>query len=200
MFFEFPHFAGGAAAVGGRVHDDGVVEFAALLFAADEFEAVVGDVADGCVDEAAEDGVFFAPFDHALGGVDVGDARAGFGGGTRGGPGVAEEIEDVDRAAGGAGGFDFGGKPLPVDGLLGKKPGVLERRRVNFKRQPERIVGELPMIGEGFAVLPFAAALFAAVVEAVPVFPVGAGGRAVAGPDDLGIGADEVVGAPTLLF
>ncbi len=56
------------------------------------------------------------------------------------------------------------------------------------------------MIGEGFAVLPFAAALLAAVVEAVPVFPFGAGGRAVAGPDDLRIGTDEVVGAPTLLF
>ena len=50
VFFEFPHFARGAATVGRRVHDDGVVEFAALLFAADEFEAVVGDVADGCVD------------------------------------------------------------------------------------------------------------------------------------------------------
>ena len=33
------------------------------------------------------------------------------------------------------------------------------------------------MVGEGFAVFPFAAALLAAVVEAVPVFPFVAGGR-----------------------
>ena len=53
-------------------------------------------------------------------------ASAGFGRGASGGPSVAEQIEYVDGAAGGAGGFDFGGKPLPVDGLLGEKPGVFE--------------------------------------------------------------------------
>jgi hypothetical protein len=34
----------------------------------------------------------------------VGDAGAGFGGGAGGGAGVAEEVEDVDLAAGGFGG------------------------------------------------------------------------------------------------
>jgi hypothetical protein len=32
----------------------------------------------------------------------VGDARASFGGGAGGGAGVAEEVEDIDRPAGGA--------------------------------------------------------------------------------------------------
>ena len=109
MFLEFPHLARRAAAVGGRVHNDRVVEFSAFLLAADELQTVVGDVADRGVGEAAEDGVFLAPFNHALGGVDVGDARAGFRGGDGGGAGVAEEVEDVDLATGGAGGFDFGG-------------------------------------------------------------------------------------------
>ena len=56
------------------------------------------------------------------------------------------------------------------------------------------------MIRESFAVFPFAPALLAAVVETIPIFPFGAGGCAVAGPDDLWIGPDEVVSAPTLLF
>ena len=100
VVLEAPDFARAPAAVGRRVHDDGVVAAAALHLAPDELEAVVGDVADGLVGEAAEGRVLLAPLDHALGGVDVADggARRGRRAGRR--AGVAEEVEDAHAAAG----------------------------------------------------------------------------------------------------
>ena len=71
---------------------------------------------------------------------------------------------------------------------------------MNLEGQAERFVRQLPMVCDGLAELPFAAALFAAVVKAVPVFPTGAGGFLMAGPDNLRVGTDERVRAPTLLF
>ena len=136
VILEPPHFARAAAAVGRRVHDDRVVLAAALDFAAHEFQAVVGDVANGRVGEPAERGVFAAPFHHALGGVDVADGRAGLRGGDRRGAGVAEEIEHGDFAPRGARGFDFSAEPVPVHRLLGKEPGVLEGGGMDLEREP----------------------------------------------------------------
>src|SRR6478736_1811091 len=90
VVLQFPHLAGGPAAVGRRVHDDRVVLAAALELTAHELEAVVGDVADRRGGEAGEGGVLAAPLHHALGGVDVAHARPRGGGCDRGGPGVAE--------------------------------------------------------------------------------------------------------------
>jgi len=80
-------------------------------------------------------------------------AGAGFGGGAGGGAGVAEKVEDVDGAAGGAGGFDLGGEPLPVDGLLGEEAGVFEGRGGESRCQAD-VVGELPVVGEGICGIP----------------------------------------------
>src|SRR5690606_10126482 len=118
-------------------------------------------------------------------------------GGAGGRAGVAEEVEHVDLAAGGAGGLDAGGAPFPVDGLLGEETGVLEAGGRDAEGQPERLIANGPVVGQGTLEFPTAAALVAAVVEAVPVFPRGA---AAFGPDDLRVGTHEGVRAPTFLF
>src|SRR5580693_7035616 len=66
VVFEPPELALAAAAVGGWIHDDGVVAMAAALLAPDEFQAIVREIADGRVGQPAERGVFAAPLDHAL--------------------------------------------------------------------------------------------------------------------------------------
>ena len=196
VVLKFPHLAATAAAEGRRVHDDGVVAASAFDFAADKFQAVVGDVAHGRGGEAGESGVFLAPLHHAFGGVDVADTRARGRGGHRGGARVAEEIEHANLAAGRARVADFLGEPVPVDGLLGKESGVLEARRVDAKG--ERAVTDVPLLGKFLAILPLAAASFAAVIETVPVFPARL--PAAARPDDLRVGAHERVRSPFLLL
>jgi hypothetical protein len=94
--FDFPEFAVGAAAIGGRVEDDGVVADAAADFAAEELEGVVEDPADGGVVEIGEGLVVAAPGDGGLGGVYVGDGEASGGGGEGGDAGVAEEVEEAE--------------------------------------------------------------------------------------------------------
>ncbi len=194
---EFPHLAAGAATVGGGVHDDGVVAAAALDLAAHELEAVVHDVAHGGVGQAAEGGVVLAPLHHALGGVHMGDAGAGLGGGAGGGAGVAEEVEHADLAAGGAGAFDEGGGPLPVDRLLGEEAGVFKTGGLDAEGEAEAFVADGPVVGRLFFEFPATAALAAAVIKTVPAAPLGAVGF---GPDDLGVGADEVHAAPAFLL
>jgi len=71
---------------------------------------------------------------------------------------------------------------------------------MNLEREPQRLVADFPMVGEGAAEFPFAATLITAVVKTVPVLPRGPRFLLVAGPDDLGIGADQGVGAPALLL
>jgi hypothetical protein len=195
VVLKLPHLAGAAAPEGRRVHDDGVVLAAALDLAAHEFHAVVGDVADGRLGQAGEHGVLLAPLHHALGGVHVAHARAGVGGGDGCCAGIAEQVEHAHLAAGGARVPDLPGKPVPVHGLFGEEAGVLEARGVDL--EGEVAVPHGPVLGELLAVFPLAAAGLAAVVEAVPVGPGLAAGL---GPDDLGVGAHEVVAAPLLLL
>ena len=217
VILEPPHLAGAAAAVGRRIHDDGVVGATALQLAAGELQAVVDDVADGGLGEAAQGGVFAAPFDHALGGIDVADGGAGLGRGDRGGTGVAEKVEDIHVPSGLTGGGDPRGKPIPIHRLLREEAGVLERRRVNLERQPKRLVPDPPELGQGAPELPLAAPLFAPVVEPIPTLPAGLGSGRITGgradrshcrggasamsrPDDLWIRAHQGVLAPPLLF
>src|SRR5690606_17691939 len=118
VVLEPPHFAAAAPTVRGRIHDDRVVPASAARLAADELQAVVGDVADRRVSEAAEGGVFAAPFHHALGGIDVADLGAGLGGGAGGGAGVTKKVEDGHASPGTAGRADALRGPLPVDRLF----------------------------------------------------------------------------------
>ena len=67
----------------------------------------------------------------------------------------------------------------------------------------EFTVADRPMVRQRPAKFPFAAALLASVIEAVPVLPPARASlarRSVARPDDLRIGPDEGVGAPALLL
>ena len=74
-------------------------------------------------------------------------AGTGVGGGDGGGTaGIAEEIQHVDLTAGGADGFDFGGKPIPVYGLFGEKPGVFKTGGMDLEGQCA--VADCPVIGE----------------------------------------------------
>ena len=68
---------------------------------------------------------------------------------------------------------------------------------MNAEREIERLVAELPRIGQRFAVLPTTAAFLAAVVKRVPFMPLG---TAAFGPDDLRIRAHQNDIAPTLLL
>jgi hypothetical protein len=197
VILEFPHLAAGATAVSGRVHNDGVVAFAAADFAAHKLEAVVGDVADTGVGQATEVGVFAAPFDHTFGGIDVANLGPRLRRRTGRTAGVAEEVEHVDFATVLHRRLDALGTPLPVDGLLREESGVFEGGGRNPKFEPEGFVVEVPRVGHLGAIFPAAAALIAAVIEAVPLLPFGAG---AAGPDDLRVGAHEGVRTPAFQF
>jgi hypothetical protein len=87
LAFDFPDVAVGAAAEGGRIEQDAVVAGAALDFAADVFDGVLDDPADGLVVEAGSGLVFAGPGGGGLGGVDVGGLPAGGGRAPGGGGG-----------------------------------------------------------------------------------------------------------------
>ena len=71
---------------------------------------------------------------------------------------------------------------------------------MNLERQPEGRVGNFPVVGEGAAKLPFAAAGFGAVIKAVPFFPRRVFHATTARPNDLRVGSDEGEFAPALLL
>lgn len=98
MILELPHFSRATPSVSRRIHNDRIVFAAPFDFAADKFEAIIRNVADGRIGEAGEHRIFFAPFNHAFGRINVADAGTRGRGGDRGGPGITEKIENVDFA------------------------------------------------------------------------------------------------------
>ena len=122
------------------------------------------------------------------------DLRACFGRGNCRAACVGEEIEHFDLSAGRNRFTDDPGKPVPVDGLLGKQTCMFEVERL----EPEREVPvvDRPLFGK-IDKLPLAAALFAAVVVRVGLFPLLAAGRF---PYDLRVRTDELIAAPELEF
>ena len=92
LVFEFPFFAFGAVAPGGRVQDDAVVLAAAVGFALDEFEGVFDQPAD-----VFEFGLFHiraGPGNDLLDGVTMDDICAGRTGGQGSTSGVSKQIEN----------------------------------------------------------------------------------------------------------
>ena len=67
VVLQLPHLAGGAPAIGGRVHDDGVIASAPADLPLHKLGAVVHDPADGGLLQAGALGVLPGPLDHALG-------------------------------------------------------------------------------------------------------------------------------------
>ena len=190
VFLQPPHLAGGAPAVGGRVHDDGVVPAAPADFAFHIFGAVVHNPADGLIFKAGGFCVVPGPLHHALCGVHMAHVGSGGGAGHGGPAGVGEEVQDVHRPAGL---FDLLPGKVPVGGLLWEKAGVLEVHGANMKSQVA--VAHGPALGDVFA-LPRTAAGAGAGIAGVRIFPAleGAGGV----PDGLGVGADQQPVSPAL--
>ena len=146
----------------------------------------------------------------------MGDACAGAGCRQGGAAGVGKEIQHFGRFAGA---FRLPaqkqGEPVPVDGLLRKKAGVLKAEGLQAKgellsgsflrRRAGKIlfgagaqaVGDAPFVRQ-VKKLPFAAAPGASVIMSVFVFPALMAAGSV--PDDLGIRSYQNIIAPSFQF
>ena len=103
---------------------------------------------------------------------------------------VGKKIQYFDRTSCIA---DLVTKPVPVDCLLRKQSGMLEAEW--FQVEGEMFIMEIPLLRK-IKKLPFAAALFAAVIMCVHVFPAPAYLWGI--PDNLRIRTDQGVFAPAL--
>ena len=190
VILQLPDLAARAAAVARRVHDDGVVGLAAADLALDELRAVVHDPADQRVGQTADLCVLLRPCDHALGGVDVADARAALGAGDARRARVCKEVQHTD---GTARLLDLLTRKVPVHRLLGKESRVLEVHGLALERQVA--VTHLPLLGQLFLV-PMSAAGGRAVVASLRVFPAAVRVRRL--PDGLRVGTHEDLPPPAL--
>ena len=182
LAFHFPDVAVGAAAERGRIEQDAVVAGAALHFAADVFDGVFDDPADGLVGEAGGGLVVAGPGGRGLGGVDVGGEPAGFGADERGRAGVAEEIQQA--RAGGGGLLDR----APMRRLLGKHAEMLAGVG-KAGEEGQRAEAERPFAGAAGTQVP--AGVF--VVDGAGLVPFARGQRRL--PPRLGLAADDDDGA-----
>ena len=98
------------------------------------------------------------------------DGGPGSGAGQRGTAGVAEQVQHLHRATGGA---DLLLVPGPVDGLLREHTGVLEAGGAHNEGEPvvPFAAVDLPLFGQAALVLPLAAALIGAVVYGIRLGP-----------------------------
>ena len=162
----------------------------AAYLALDELCAVVNDPAYRRIREPRGRGVLLAPCDHTLCRVHMAHARprlcAGDGRSAR----IAEEVQDADRPTGGA---DLPHRPVPVRGLFGEEPGVLEVHGLDVEGQ--FAVAYLPVLRK-VPFVPAAAARLAAAIARVAVVPMGVAARGV--PYRLRVGAHEVIAPPAL--
>ena len=92
VFLYFPDFAVCTASETWRVHDYGVVGFAAADFAVGKLGAIFYYVANAIVWNVVEGGVAFADLGHAFGRVNVGDVRARHGRSDSCAAGIAEKV------------------------------------------------------------------------------------------------------------
>ena len=115
--------------------------------------------------------------------------------GQRGTTGVAEQVQHLHGAAGGA---NFLLVPGPVDGLLREHAGVLEAGGADDEGELilALAAADLPLFGQAALVFPLAAALIGAVVHRIRLGPQ----RALLGglPHHLRVRADENGLAPAL--
>ena len=111
----------------------------------------------------------------------MGDFRPRLGAGDARPARVGEEVEHPHLPARAA---DEGSHPVPIGGLFGEQPRVLEAHRLDLEGQVA--VADRPFGGDGTPVLPGAAPALAAAVDGVYVFT----GEQILphGPDDLRIG------------
>ena len=188
ILFQLPDFAARPAAVGGRIHDDGVVTLAAADFPLDELLAVVDNPAYGRFPHAAGGGVLLCPGNHALCRIHVADFGAGLQTGNRGRAGIGKEVQHAD---GPARGTDLPHGPVPVGCLFRKEARVLKVHRPDAEGQFP--VGDLPAFGHG-VLLPAAPAALAADITGVAGMPVFIPARRI--PDCLRVRTDQIHVAP----
>lgn len=134
-FLDLPQLAVGAATVARGIHQYPVIAVATAQFALDELDTVIHDIANGRVTETAGGHIVLGPGNHALGGIHMAYGRAAFETGAGRAARVGEKIEYTTGAVR----LDFllhkGTHPIPVDGLLGEKAGVLKAGWPHDKRQ-----------------------------------------------------------------
>lgn len=65
-FLDLPDFALWSSAVGGGIHDDGVVMVSPADLTLYKFAAVIHQPSDGSFPEAGQLGIFFCPGDHSF--------------------------------------------------------------------------------------------------------------------------------------
>ena len=187
---DLPDLSLWSPAVGGRVHDDGVVVVTPAYLPLHELGAVVHQPPYGRVLQPGGDSVLPCPGDHALGGVHVGHGGPGRSGSQCGAPCIGEEVQHLDRASGLP--YLFG-KPVPVGCLLREEACVHKAEGLQVKGQA--FVTDGPLGGE-VKELPLPASLFAAVVVGVAFSPALQCLWSV--PDDLRVRADQEIVAPAL--
>ena len=122
----------------------------------------------------------------------MGDSRPCLCGGYGGSACIGEQVEHLDLSAGRDSPADQPGAPVPVDGLFRKQACMLEAEGLEV--EIEIPVMDDPFLGQ-VEEFPFPAAFAAPVVMAVGLFPLAAPGRL---PDNLGVGADQLIAAPEL--
>ena len=187
LAFDFPDVAIGAASEGGGVEENAVVAGAAFDFAANIFEGVFDDPADGFCVQMGGNLVVAGPGGGGFGGVHVGGFPAGFGGDEGGGAGIAEEIEKP--CAGGGGLLDG----VPMGRLFGEHAEMFAGVG-DAGKKGEGAEAEFPFAGATGAQFP--AGVF--VVDGLGAIPFG--GRQAGFPPGLGFAANDGDGAKALEF
>ena len=90
--FHFPDFALRSPAVGGRIHDNGVIMVSAPYFPVDETHAVIDEPSNGTILETGRADIFVGPADHALRRIHMGYGSAGFQCGAGGPACIGEQV------------------------------------------------------------------------------------------------------------
>ena len=191
ILLQLPHLAAGAATVGGRVHDDGIVSLAAANLTLHELGAVVHDPADGGIGKTRETGVLLGPRHHALCRVHMAHAGTRLGAGNGCAACVGEEVQHADGAVSLADGLHG---EIPVHRLLGEQTRVLEVHGLDLEGQ--FLIVDRPALREGI-LLPVTAARLRTAVAGVGLAPQGAPLHL---PNGLRVGAHQDLVVPALQF
>ena len=164
ILFQLPDLAGGAPAIGRRIHDDGIISSSPLDLPLHKLGAVIHDPADGLIVKPGNSGVVLCPGYHPLCRVNMTDAGSGSGTGNGGAAGIGKQVQHIDGPSRIA---DLVHAPIPVGCLFRENTGVFKIH--GFDLKTEFLIANFPFFRQLFGV-PLTAAGIAAGIAGI-VFP-----------------------------
>ena len=188
-FFQLPNFTAGTSAVGGRVHDDGIVLVAAANFTFHELCAVFYNPAYRAVNDAGRLCIFLRPSNHALCCVNVSYACACLQTCNGSTAGVCKQVQYLNRATCIANLIHC---IVPVCSLFREQTGMLKVHGLDIKGQI--LIINSPALGQ-LALIPCTTAGVATAVRRVASLPFGV--SAGSAPNCLRVGTYQMILSPT---